>query len=543
MFCDNQIWVGQSGEKRCCIQLEMANRHGLIAGATGTGKTITLKGMAESFSDAGVPVFLSDVKGDLAGMLKPGEETDDMKRRMERFGLAEAGFSLHAYPTEFWDLNGKRGLPLRTTVSEFGPLLLARLLELNKIQSDLLDIVFRIADEEKLLLLDIKDLKAMLGFVEDHAAEYRPEYGNIGKASIGAIMRALTSLEGRGGELFFGEPALDIRDWFRTDENGRGMINILDATALFSDPAIYSTFMLWLLTELFEKMPEVGDPEKPRIVFFFDEAHLLFDSAPRYLLQKIEQVMKLIRSKGIGVFFVTQNPADIPDEVLSQLGNKVQHALRAYTPAEQKGVKAAALSFRKNPEFDTVKAVTELRTGEAVVSFLQKDGSPSEAERAAILPPQSKMGALDDLTRQASILSSSLRDKYAEITDRESAYEILLRKAAGEKALEREAEQDAAEEKARARQEALDRKAAEKEAAAARKAAEKEAAAAEREKQREAAKRKRTLQSIGGAAAGSVGREIGNSIGKAAGGTFGKRIGGNVGASLGRGILKTLLGL
>ena len=554
MYSENKIWIAKSGEERCEILTKMANRHGLIAGATGTGKTITLKVLAESFSDAGVPVFLADVKGDLAGMCRPGIDSEDMQKRIEKFGLAEAGFDYHAYPTTFWDILGKQGLPLRTTVSEFGPLLFARILELNKTQSDLLDIVFRIADDEELLLLDVKDLRAMLNFVEEHAAEYRPVYGNISKASIGVIMRSLVALEDRGADLFFGEPAIDIHDWFTTDAQGRGMINILDSTSLINDPMIYSTFMLWLLTELFEIMPEVGDPEKPKMVFFFDEAHLLFKSAPKALLDKIEQVMKLIRSKGIGVFFITQNPSDIPGGVLAQLGNKIQHALRAYTPAEQKGIRAAASSFRVNPEFDTATVLQELKTAEAIVSFLDEDGAPTICKKAKILPPQSQMGPIDDITRQAAILAGGLRDKYATMIDRDSAYEFLVRlnqeqaaaarKAAEEAEAQKQAEKEAAEAEKQAQKEAAAaEKQAQREAAAAQKQAEKEAAAAEKEKQREAMKKKRAAASVGNAAAGTVGREIGNTIGKTVGGSFGKKIGGNVGASLGRGILKTFLGL
>ena len=554
MYSENKIWIAKSGEERCEILTKMANRHGLIAGATGTGKTITLKVLAESFSDAGVPVFLADVKGDLAGMCRPGIDSEDMQKRIEKFGLAEAGFDYHAYPTTFWDILGKQGLPLRTTVSEFGPLLFARILELNKTQSDLLDIVFRIADDEELLLLDLKDLRAMLNFVEEHAAEYRPVYGNISKASIGVIMRSLVALEDRGADLFFGEPAIDIHDWFTTDAQGRGMINILDSTSLINDPMIYSTFMLWLLTELFEIMPEVGDPEKPKMVFFFDEAHLLFKSAPKALLDKIEQVMKLIRSKGIGVFFITQNPSDIPGGVLAQLGNKIQHALRAYTPAEQKGIRAAASSFRVNPEFDTATVLQELKTAEAIVSFLDEDGAPTICKKAKILPPQSQMGPIDDITRQAAILAGGLRDKYATMIDRDSAYEFLVRlnqeqaaaarKAAEEAEAQKQAEKEAAEAEKQAQKEAAAaEKQAQREAAAAQKQAEKEAAAAEKEKQREAMKKKRAAASVGNAAAGTVGREIGNTIGKTVGGSFGKKIGGNVGASLGRGVLKTFLGL
>lgn len=543
MYYDDKIWLASSGEEPCYILPKMANRHGLIAGATGTGKTVTLKVLAESLSDAGVSVFLADVKGDLAGMCRSGADSADMQARIARFGLQDKGFSYRAYPTEFWDILGKKGLALRTTVSEFGPLLFSRLLDLNKIQSDLLDVVFRIADEEGLLLLDMKDLRSMLNYVEDHAADYRQRYGNIGKNSIGAIMRALVVLEGRGGEQFFGEPALQIEDWFRTDAEGRGLINILDSTSLINDPTIYATFMLWLMTELFEKLPEAGDLEKPKIVFFFDEAHLLFDGAPKALLEKIEQVVKLIRSKGVGIFFITQNPGDIPGGVLAQLGNKVQHALRAYTPAEQKGIRAAAESFRKNPEFDTAAALQELKTAEAVVSFLQEDGAPSVCRIAKILPPQSQMGALDKVTQQATVLTSDLYEKYAESIDRESAYELLLSRY----------DQQAAEE-AKQREEAEAAKQAAKDAAAAEKLAAREAAAAEKQAARQEAaaqkaarqaelKKKRTMASIGNSAVGTIGREVGNQLGKSVGGSFGKKIGGNVGASLGRGLLKTLLNL
>ena len=552
MYDQQAIWVGSSGDVHCNLRLKQANRHGLIAGATGTGKTVTLKVMAESLSDAGVPVFLADVKGDLAGMCRPGEDSADMQERIARFGLAEAGFRYRAYPTEFWDIFGKKGLPLRTTVSEFGPLLFSRLLELNKIQSDLLEIIFRIADEEGLLLLDMKDLKAMVRYVEDNAEIYRDTYGNIGKASTGAILRALVALEGKGGEQFFGEPALQISDWMRVDAEGRGYVNILDSTSLIQDPTIYSTFMLWMLNELFTELPEAGDLEKPKMVFFFDEAHLLFDGAPKSLLDKIEQVVKLIRSKGVGVYFITQNPADIPGGVLAQLGNKVQHALRAYTPAEQKGVKAAADSFRKNPALDTAEALQGLKTAEALISFLDEGGAPEEVRIASILPPQSKFGALDAITQQAAILTSTLREKYANEIDRESAYELLLKRvdeeaAAAAKAREEaEAEKQAAKEAAAAEKQAAkeaaaaERQAA-REAAAAEKQAAKEAAAAEREAKKKATQQKRVVASIGSSVTGTIGREVGKQLGKSAGGSFGKQLGGNVGASLGRGLLKTLL--
>ena len=552
MYDQQAIWVGSSGDVHCNLRLKQANRHGLIAGATGTGKTVTLKVMAESFSDAGVPVFLADVKGDLAGMCRPGEDSADMQERIARFGLAEAGFRYRAYPTEFWDIFGKKGLPLRTTVSEFGPLLFSRLLELNKIQSDLLEIIFRIADEDGLLLLDMKDLKAMVRYVEDNAETYRDTYGNIGKASTGAILRALVALEGKGGEQFFGEPALQISDWMRVDAEGRGYVNILDSTSLIQDPTIYSTFMLWMLNELFTELPEAGDLEKPKMVFFFDEAHLLFDGAPKSLLDKIEQVVKLIRSKGVGVYFITQNPADIPGGVLAQLGNKVQHALRAYTPAEQKGVKAAADSFRKNPAFDTAEALQGLKTAEALISFLDEDGAPEEVRIASILPPQSKFGALDAITQQAAILTSTLREKYANEIDRESAYELLLKRVDEEAAAAAKAREEAEAEKQAAKEAAAAEKQAEKEAAAAErqaareaaaaeKQAAKEAAAAEREAKKKATQQKRVVASIGSSVTGTIGREVGKQLGKSAGGSFGKQLGGNVGASLGRGLLKTLL--
>ena len=545
MYDQQAIWVGSSGDVHCNLRLKQANRHGLIAGATGTGKTVTLKVMAESFSDAGVPVFLADVKGDLAGMCRPGEDSADMQERIARFGLAEAGFRYRAYPTEFWDIFGKKGLPLRTTVSEFGPLLFSRLLELNKIQSDLLEIIFRIADEDGLLLLDMKDLKAMVRYVEDNAETYRDTYGNIGKASTGAILRALVALEGKGGEQFFGEPALQISDWMRVDAEGRGYVNILDSTSLIQDPTIYSTFMLWMLNELFTELPEAGDLEKPKMVFFFDEAHLLFDGAPKSLLDKIEQVVKLIRSKGVGVYFITQNPADIPGGVLAQLGNKVQHALRAYTPAEQKGVKAAADSFRKNPAFDTAEALQGLKTAEALISFLDEGGAPEEVRIASILPPQSKFGALDAITQQAAILTSTLREKYANEIDRESAYELLLKRVDEEAAAAAKAREEAEAEKQAAKEAAAAEKQAEKEAAAAERQAAreaaKEAAAAEREAKKKATQQKRVVASIGSSVTGTIGREVGKQLGKSAGGSFGKQLGGNVGASLGRGLLKTLL--
>ncbi len=425
MYMNGMLRIAQSETKDIYLLPAMANRHGLIAGATGTGKTITMKVMAESFSDLGVPVFFSDVKGDLSGMLCPGADTEDMQKRITRFGLND--FAFRGYPTRFWDIFGEAGHPVRVTVSDMGPQLLAELLGLTEVQAGVLSIVFKVADEQGLLLLDLKDLRAMLQFVGDNRAEFTTVYGNISTASIGAIQRALLTLEDEGGAAVFGEPALDIRDWMRTDVDGRGFVNILASRRLIASPKVYAIFLLWLLTELFEKLPEVGDLDKPRMIFFFDEAHLLFDDAPKALVQKIVQVVKLIRSKAVGVYFVTQSPSDIPDDVLAQLSNRVQHGLRAYTPAEQTAIRAAARSFRVNPAFDTEEALQSLGTGEALVSFLEEDGTPAVVERAMILPPQSLMGPADESVVSRAIAASEFDLKYRECVDRESAYEIILR--------------------------------------------------------------------------------------------------------------------
>ena len=394
MIREGKVWIGNTEEGQpLTILPRMANRHGLIAGATGTGKTVTVKVLAESFSDIGVPVFLADVKGDLAGMISPGNDTEDMQKRISRFGIGDF-FSYKAYPSSFWDIYGQKGIQLRTTISEFGPLLLSRVLGLNDLQSDIMTIIFKIADDHDWLLADTKDLKAVLNYAQNHSNELAMEYGRINSASIGAIMRALVALELAGGDVFFGLPSLNILDWLVTDVNGRGMITILDSESLINNPKLYSTFLLWFLSELFETLPEVGDLDKPRMVFFFDEAHLLFDDTPKELLDKIEQVVKLIRSKGVGIYFCTQNPRDVPEGVLAQLGNKIQHALRAYTPAEQKKIKAAADSFRVNPAFNTLDVISSLGTGEAVVSFLEPDGTPGIAQKAFILPPQSRHPAI-----------------------------------------------------------------------------------------------------------------------------------------------------
>lgn len=405
---------------------KMSNRHGLIAGATGTGKTITLKVMAEHFSDIGVPVFLADVKGDLASLAEMGSMNDKLKERIEYIGLKD--FDFKTYPIRLWDVFGKLGHPVRTDISEMGPILLSRLLDLNDTQTGILNIVFKIADEKGWLLIDTKDLRAMLQYVGDNAKEFTLQYGNITPQSIGAIQRSLLTLESAGGDVFFGEPSLDIRDLIATDINGKGMVNVLAAEDLFNSPRIYSTFLLWLLSELFEQLPEVGDLDKPKMVFFFDEAHLLFKDTPKVLLERIELVVRLIRSKGVGVFFVTQNPIDIPDTVLGQLGNRVQHALRAYTPRDQRAVNSAAETFRQNPSFDIKKVITELKTGEALVSFLDNEGKPSIVERALIAPPKSVIGTISPEKRQAIINNSPMYYKYQEALDRESAFEIIQAK-------------------------------------------------------------------------------------------------------------------
>jgi hypothetical protein len=422
MFADNKIWIGKS-ENRVYLEPKMANRHGLVAGATGTGKTVTLKVLAESFSEMGVPVFLADIKGDLASLAAPGTDNENMQERIKRFGIDN--FSYKSFPVQFWDLFGECGLPVRTTISEMGPILLSRILNLNDTQTGVMNIVFRVADDKELLLLDLKDLRAMVQYVGDRAKEYTLDYGNISSQSVGAILRNMMALEDQGGEYFFGEPELDFNDWMKVDSDNKGYINVLHSSKLFLNPSLYSTFLLWMLSELFENLPEEGDMEKPKMVFFFDEAHLLFEDAPKVLLDKIEQVVRLIRSKGVGVYFITQSPTDLPDDVLSQLGNRIQHALRAYTPAERKKVIAAAQTFRQNEKFDTVEAITELATGEALISMLDEKGRPSVVERAYILPPQSKFGTIDDALRNQIISGSKLYSKYSKEVDRRSAFEDI----------------------------------------------------------------------------------------------------------------------
>ena len=415
------------GKSEIGVLPKMANRHGLIAGATGTGKTVTLRVMAEHFSGIGVPVFMADVKGDLSGLPFPGGDHPKVAERAKKLGLSD--FSPQGSPVAFWDVFGEQGHPVRTTVSEMGPLLMSRILNLNDVQSGVLTIAFKIADDSGLLLLDLKDLRSMIQFVGDNAEQFKTQYGNISAASIGAIQRNLLALEQQGGEKLFGEPALDLQDFMQTDAKGKGVINIITADRLMQSPRLYATFLLWMLSELFENLPEVGDPAKPKLIFFFDEAHLLFDELPKVLEEKIEQVVRLIRSKGIGVYFITQNPLDLPETVLGQLGNRVQHALRAFTSRDQKTVKAAAETFRANPKLNVAKAITELEVGEALVSVLDEKGSPTVVERALIYPPQSRLIPLTPDERLKIIQGSALYGHYERIVDRESAFEKLKSRA------------------------------------------------------------------------------------------------------------------
>lgn len=447
------LGLGANGERQV-LELATANRHGLIAGATGTGKTVTLQGLAEDFSAAGVPVFLADVKGDLSGICMAGSPTFAHAAALEA-RAAELGMTDYAYadnPAVFWDLFGEKGHPIRTTVSEMGPLLLARLLALNETQEGVLNVAFRYADDEGLLLLDLEDLQAMLVHTAEHAAELTTKYGNVTKATVGTIQRQLLALDSQGGALFFGEPALEISDFLRTDEQGRGIVNILAADRLMRTPKLYATFLLWLLAELFEVLPEVGDPEKPKLVFFFDEAHLLFDDAPNALLETIEQVVRLIRSKGVGVYFVTQNPIDIPEKIAGQLGNRVQHALRAFTPRDQKAIRAAAETFRINPDLDVETAITELKVGEALVSTLMADGAPSVVQRTLIKPPRSRLGPIDERERAIVQSVSPYSGKYDTRVDRESCEELLAQKAADAAATAQEVAEKGREEVGRREQ-------------------------------------------------------------------------------------------
>lgn len=502
---DKVIWLGYNTGPVNMLPA-MANRHGLIAGATGTGKTVTLKVLAEAFSDMGVPVFLADIKGDVSGLCLPGEANDKVDERVKNFGLTD--FSYKPYPVRFYDVYGQTGIPVRTRISDMGPELLARILGLNDTQTSVLKIVFKIADDKGLLLIDTKDLTAMLADVATDRAELQPTYGNLAPQTIGAIQRAVINLDGDGGNVFFGEPALDIRDWIVQDDTGRGIINLLNCVELVKSPVLYSTFLLWMLSELYETLPEAGDLAQPKMVFFFDEAHLLFNDAPKALLEKVEQVARLIRSKGVGVFFISQSPADIPANVLAQLGNKIQHALRAYTPQEQKAVKAAAESYRTNPDFDAEAVLGELGTGEALLSLLDAKGVPEVVQRAFILPPQSFMGVADPAVVASRVQGSPLYAKYATVVDNESAYEVL----------QKEAEQaKTAAEQAEAEKEAAI--AAEKQAKEEEKAAKAAAKEAERQ-QKEHEKQMRQVTSAATKAVTSIGRELGKNIIR---GLFGNR--------------------
>jgi DNA helicase HerA-like ATPase len=438
MLADGKIFVGKSGKPEY-LDLKLANRHGLITGATGTGKTVSLQVLAEGFSDAGVPVFAADIKGDLSGIAAEGLQKDFIDKRLDLVGLPP--FAPRAYPTILWDVFGEQGHPIRATVADMGPLLLARLLELNGTQEGVLNIMFRVAEDEGMAMLDLADLRAMAINVGERSKELSMKYGNVASASVGAIQRRLLVLEEQGADQFFGEPALDIQDLMKTTYDGRGFVNLLAADKLFQKPRLYATFLLWLLTRLWDEMPEVGDPDKPKLVFFFDEAHLLFDEAPNALIERVEQVARLIRSKGVGVYFITQNPLDVPDTVSSQLGNRIQHALRAYTPKEQRAVRAAAETFRPNPDLDTERTILELGVGEALVSFLENKGEPSIVQRTLIRPPNGRIGPLSETERQAVLGRSPVAGKYETALDRESAHEILEKRRA--EAAKRLAEEEA----------------------------------------------------------------------------------------------------
>lgn len=421
---DKRAFIAIAESKEVCILPKMANRHGLITGATGTGKTVTLQTMAETFSQMGVPVFAADVKGDLSGVAKAGGNKESVIKRVDSYGLKEKGFDFQSFPVQFWDVFGEQGVNMRASVTEMGPILISRLLSLNDTQSAVLTMIFKIAKDESLGLIDLKDLQRTLEYVGNNNAKFTTNYGNISTASIGAIQRGLLQLEHEGAGAFFGEPGLNLDDFLQTD-GAKGVINILAADKLMNSPRVYSTFLLWMLTRLFETLPEVGDMEKPKLVFFFDEAHLLFNDSPKALVEKIEQVVRLIRSKGVGIYFISQNPSDIPDSILGQLGNRIQHALRAYTPKDQKAVKTAAQTFRPNPAFSTETVITELGTGEALVSFLDEKGAPQPVERAFVLPPQSQIGPITVEERNSITTSSLLYRHYSETIDRESAYELL----------------------------------------------------------------------------------------------------------------------
>ena len=484
MYIDNKILIGKNKEKELFILPDKANRHGLITGASGSGKTITLKVMAESFSDMGVPVFLADVKGDLAGTCMPGETNEKIQERLEGIGIND--FNFKGFPTIFWDVFGKSGHPIRTTLQSVGPTILSRMLGLNETQEGVLAIIFKIARENGYELVDLKDLRLVLQYVAENSKDYTISYGNIAAQSVGTIQRSLIMLEEQGGNYFFGEPAVDINDFIKINANGLGNINILHGVELYKQPTLYACFLLWLLYSLNSNLPEVGDLEKPKMVFFFDEAHLLFNELPNYMLTQVTQIVKLIRSKGIGLYFISQSPNDIPGEILAQLGNKVQHTLRAYTPAEQKIVKAVASSYRANPEFDTEQAILALGTGEALISFVNENGEPNIVEKATILPPQSLMGTIDDSIRLMVVARSEFNGKYDTVVDRVSAFEILSEEMENKKA-EEEAAKKAQEEQKLQEQQQKEQEKAEKEAEKIRK--EEEKAAEKLKKEEEKAKK------------------------------------------------------
>ena len=495
---EHKVWLA-TGEGPVYLEPGMANRHGLIAGATGTGKTVTLKVLAESFSDMGVPVFLADIKGDLSGMCESGVETKHIRRSIDSMKLEN--FTYSACPVRFWDVYGKLGLPVRTTVSEMGPELIARLLGLNDTQTGILRIVFRIADDKGLLLIDLKDLRSMVQYVGDNAKEYKLTYGNISAQSVGAIQRSLLALEDEGGSIFFGEPDLKLDDWIDWDESGKGIMNILECQELAQHPLLYATFLLWMLSEIYEMLPEAGDLDKPKLAFFFDEAHLLFNDAPKALIEKVEQVVRLIRSKGVSVWFITQVPSDLPDSVLGQIGNRVQHALRAYTPKEQKALRAAAQSFRENKNFDTEEALQALGVGQALISVLDEEGVPTIVEQAGILPPRSSMSAASAEDMEQVIQNSPMARRYENMEDRRSAYEVL----------EEVREEELAREEEEARQEAWEKEQAqkEKERERARKASSGRKTSSSRKRQSPLEKAvNKTISST----ANTIGRELGKQI-------------------------------
>ena len=566
MVDNGMIYFARKGDgetlgDKICMRPDKTNRHGFICGATGTGKSVTLKVLAESFSQIGVPVFMSDVKGDMAGIAVPGTDSENMQERLDRFEIRDT-FSYRGFPVSIFDIYAQKGTPLRTTVSEMGPLLFSQVLDLNDTQTELMQVIFKIADDLGLILTDTKDMKATLQYCADHSAEFKMDYGLIPQQSASAIIRAIVALESEGADTFFGEPAIDIRDLFLTAPDGRGIINILDAETLINKPRLYSAFMLYLLSELFEVLPEVGDPEKPKMVFFFDEAHLLFKNASKSLLEKIEQVVKLIRSKGVSIFFVTQSPGDIPGAVMSQLGNKIEHGLHAYTPAEQRALNAAADAFRENPEFDTKELMQKLGTGEAVVSVLDEKGAPSMAEYAFILPPESRMGAITEEERRNAVDYSPLNNKYLTMVDNVSAYEVITGRVPGAAAASgagtvtapdgqvygntsgipaaEPAAQTAADEGITVDYEPAQQPVQQPKVKPAAKAEEDSGSRIGEFADSYLGKSgtRQVIRSTGS----TIGREIGKTIGEAVLGKKGRTIGGNIGSAIGRNLLGTLTG-